>query len=137
MLPIRNISYLSPMYCGFWEKCKNSPKTGLGCSTPLNSYLIRISCNFHQIWVDFMYDSCFFKLYIFRKIAMFEKYLNNIRFSIDWLKLWFGRVVWSKCKRTYKQLNIILCAMLLWLVEFWHLLKGMWILKYVVHDVNL
>ena len=35
MLPIRNISYLSPMYCSFWEKCKNSSKTGLGCSTPL------------------------------------------------------------------------------------------------------
>ena len=25
------------MCCSFWEKCKNSPKTGLGCSTPLNS----------------------------------------------------------------------------------------------------
>ena len=35
MWPIRNISYLSPMYCSFWEKCKSSPKTGLGCSTPL------------------------------------------------------------------------------------------------------
>ena len=36
MLSIRNISYLLPMCCSFWEKCKNSPKTGLGCSTPLN-----------------------------------------------------------------------------------------------------
>ena len=35
MLPIRNISYLLPMCCSFWEKCKNSPKTSLGCSTPL------------------------------------------------------------------------------------------------------
>ena len=35
MLPIRNISYFLPMCCSFWEKCKNSPKTGLGCSTPL------------------------------------------------------------------------------------------------------
>ena len=35
MLPIRNISYLLPMCCSFWEKYKNSPKTGLGCSTPL------------------------------------------------------------------------------------------------------
>ena len=35
MLPIRNISYLLPMGCSFWEKYKNSPKTGLGCSTPL------------------------------------------------------------------------------------------------------
>ena len=35
MLPIRNISYLLPLCCSFWEKCKNSPKTGLGCSTPL------------------------------------------------------------------------------------------------------
>ena len=35
MLPIRNISYLLPMCCSFWEKCKNSQKTGLGCSTPL------------------------------------------------------------------------------------------------------
>ena len=37
MLPIRNISYLLPMCCSLWEKCKNSPKTGLGCSTPLSS----------------------------------------------------------------------------------------------------
>ena len=35
MLPLRNISYLLPMCCSFREKCKNSPKTGLGCSTPL------------------------------------------------------------------------------------------------------
>ena len=35
MLPIRNISYLLPMCCSFWEKCKNSPKTDLGCRTPL------------------------------------------------------------------------------------------------------
>ena len=35
MLPIRNISYLSPMCCSFWEKFKNSPKSALGCSTPL------------------------------------------------------------------------------------------------------
>ena len=35
MLPIRNISYLLPMCCSFWEKCKKSPKTDLGCSTPL------------------------------------------------------------------------------------------------------
>ena len=37
MLPIRNISYLLPICCSFWEKCKNSPKTGLGCSTPLRA----------------------------------------------------------------------------------------------------
>ena len=36
MLPIRNISYLLPMCCSFWEKYINSPKTGLGCSTPLS-----------------------------------------------------------------------------------------------------
>ena len=36
MLPIRNTSYLLPICCSFWEKCKNSPKAGLGCSTPLN-----------------------------------------------------------------------------------------------------
>ena len=40
MLPIRNISYLLSMCCSFWEKCKNSTKTGLGCSTPL---ILRIS----------------------------------------------------------------------------------------------
>ena len=33
--PIRNISYLLPMCCSFWEKCINSQKNGLGCSTPL------------------------------------------------------------------------------------------------------
>ena len=37
MLPIRNLSYLLPMCCSFWEKCKNSPKTGLACSTPLST----------------------------------------------------------------------------------------------------
>ena len=36
MLPIRNISYLSSMCCNVWEKCKNSHKSGLGCSTPLS-----------------------------------------------------------------------------------------------------
>ena len=35
MLPIRNMSYLLPMCCSFWEKCINSQKTGQGCSTPL------------------------------------------------------------------------------------------------------
>ena len=39
MLPIRNISYLLPMCCSFWEKCKNSPKTGLECSTPLMTHV--------------------------------------------------------------------------------------------------
>ena len=30
------------MCCSFWEKCKNSPKTSLGCSTPLRtSFCIR------------------------------------------------------------------------------------------------
>ena len=35
MLPIRNIPYLLPMCCSFWEKCISSQKTGQGCSTPL------------------------------------------------------------------------------------------------------
>ena len=35
MLHIRNISYLLPMCCSFWEKCLNSHKPGQGCSTPL------------------------------------------------------------------------------------------------------
>ena len=35
---VRNISYLLPMCCSFWEKCINSQKTGLGCSTPLRGY---------------------------------------------------------------------------------------------------
>ena len=41
MLPIRNISYLLLMRCSFWQKCKNSPKTGLGCSTPLRDCTVR------------------------------------------------------------------------------------------------
>ena len=36
MLPIKNISYLSPMSCNFWERCINSHIIGQGCSTPLN-----------------------------------------------------------------------------------------------------
>ena len=35
MLPIRNISYLSPMSCNFWEKFINSHKIGEGSSTSL------------------------------------------------------------------------------------------------------
>ena len=41
--PIRNISYLLPMCCSFWEKCINSQKNGLGCSTPLNTNLLFFS----------------------------------------------------------------------------------------------
>ena len=37
MLPIRSISYLSPMRCNFWEKCINRHKIGQGCSTLLKS----------------------------------------------------------------------------------------------------
>ena len=44
MLPIRSISYLLPMCCNFWEKCKNSPKTDLGCSTPLRQYCHEETC---------------------------------------------------------------------------------------------
>ena len=32
------MSYLSPIRCNFWEKCTNSLKIGLGCSTPLIIY---------------------------------------------------------------------------------------------------
>ena len=31
------------MCCSFWEKYKNSPKTGLGCSTPLNDVKLEFS----------------------------------------------------------------------------------------------
>ena len=42
MLPFRNISYLSPMCCNFWEKSVNSHKTGQRCSTPLSCYFVFI-----------------------------------------------------------------------------------------------
>ena len=42
MLPIRKIPYLLPICCSFWEKCINSPKTGLGCSTPLKHFFLPI-----------------------------------------------------------------------------------------------
>ena len=45
--PIRNISYLLPMCCSFWEKCINSQKNGLGCSTPLNE--IRT----YYVWISY------------------------------------------------------------------------------------
>ena len=48
MLPIRKISYLLPMCCSFWEKCKNSKKTGLGCSTPL----IRLVTECSNLFID-------------------------------------------------------------------------------------
>ena len=53
MLPIRNISYLLPMCCSFWEKCKKSLKTGLGCSTPLKGEVINRSywlSSYSSIW---------------------------------------------------------------------------------------
>ena len=61
MSPIRNISYLLPMRCSFWEKCINSQKTGLGCSTPLRHSPVWIlfdktyflSSNFVQAWQPF------------------------------------------------------------------------------------
>ena len=49
MLPIKNISYLLPMCCSFWEKCKNSQKTGLGCSTPLKLKLSWFCAISHQM----------------------------------------------------------------------------------------
>ena len=45
MLLIRNISYLLPMCCSFWENCINSQNTGLGCSTPLKPYI-----HVHLLW---------------------------------------------------------------------------------------
>ena len=53
--PIRNISYLLPMCCSFWEKCINSQKNGLGCSTPL-SYLVLPKC-FHMIFSQFKFPA--------------------------------------------------------------------------------
>ena len=50
MLPIRNISYLLPISCSFWEKCKNSPKTDLGCSTPLSKLDANIKGAAHTGW---------------------------------------------------------------------------------------
>ena len=38
------------MCCSFWEKFKNSPKTGMGCSTPLNYKVgICLWINFHNM----------------------------------------------------------------------------------------
>ena len=55
MLPIRNISYLLPMCCSFWEKCKNSPKTDLGYSTPLtlSNSLIAIIAQTKRVLINF------------------------------------------------------------------------------------
>ena len=41
------------MYCSFWEKCKNSPETGLGCSTPLNISGMEMSQRIH-IWYQIL-----------------------------------------------------------------------------------
>ena len=49
MSPVRNISYLSPLCCKFWEKCINSHKIGHRCSTPLKcdfSVHFRFQCDF-------------------------------------------------------------------------------------------
>ena len=32
------------MCCSFWEKCKNSPKTALGCSIPLTIHDVGVTC---------------------------------------------------------------------------------------------
>ena len=78
MLPIRNISYLLPMCCSFWEKCKNSPETGLGCSTPLmtlhlnifQTFLFRISLLVHFVLQTNTYF-LFHELYLRLEIAHF------------------------------------------------------------------
>ena len=49
MLPLRNIPYLSPMCCNFWEKCTNSHKSGLGCSTPLSKTSKLCWDSYHKI----------------------------------------------------------------------------------------
>ena len=47
------------MCCSFWEKCKNSPKTALGCSNPL---LMRFTASFssgpqlYESWHEFPID---------------------------------------------------------------------------------
>ena len=51
MLPIRNISYLLPMCCSFWEKCKSNPKTGLRCSTPLKR---KVASQFLNVLAQFL-----------------------------------------------------------------------------------
>ena len=54
--PIRNISYLLPMCHSFWEKCINSQKNGMGCSTPLTAHSWQkwkstfLSCPRHEIY---------------------------------------------------------------------------------------
>ena len=94
MLSIRNMSYLLPLCCSFWEKCKNSPKTDLGCSTPLKVFCLILN----QIW----HVSQFKKLYVWVVFSLKlpsakRSYLLLRLFLVSFLKILFliHKKVWK------------------------------------------
>ena len=48
------------MCCSFGEKCKNSPKTGLGCSTPLKPELVMSTPTYDPLGTETTYKSMMF-----------------------------------------------------------------------------
>ena len=100
MLPIRNISYLLPMCCSFWEKCMNSPKTGLGCSTPLKTSLLHLmtpgdlKISDNSIWSKMDISTLCAKLFIYgvhfvdsTTLKVDMPILTCIFFTFNWLTL--------------------------------------------------
>ena len=115
MLPIRNISYLLPMCCSFWEKCKNSPKTGMGCSTPLRIQnlvgLLKTICHL-SIIKHFLHQFCAWAVLFIETMDLFTRALE----------------IWH-CRTVTKQLLICLLLLLfvIYIGLFFELLwKGSW-----------
>ena len=114
MLPIRNISYLLPMCCSFWEKCKNSPKTSLGCSTPLKlltsvsvhggSYMAKLR-NFEVKWCNFVKE--WFNLReLDLKLIHPLSYILNSKSTTEGIEISTGRSNQSKIKLSFWRLIV-------------------------------
>ena len=128
MLPIRNISYLLPMCCSFWEKCINSQKIGLGCSTPLiKIYILNVlktklinwsdvTRNHHtkHFWLckGFLCKAGIEDFHIIMGATMYYRSLE---------KIWNMHKAWQGTK--VKQLKGVLHPWALFLKTFVHFLK--------------
>ena len=94
MLPIRNITYLSPMCCDFCEKCINSQKIVLGCSSPLKypnmTLLIHEIFNLEKLEeYDFFFVLfCFVLFWKVIKNDSYMKYVTCKKNTNIWIISW-------------------------------------------------
>ena len=88
MLPLRNISYFQPMRYNFWEKCTNSHKSGLGCSTPLRNRSHWFLISMHDVklmlpvWIFLIHIWCkrFNSTEVFKIIKVSSTIFNQLEF---------------------------------------------------------